>query len=546
MSPSPLTRFDLLVALALAALVIVAGSWQMAPGVCGACHDDAIYVSTAKALAQGQGYRMIDVPGSPPQTKYPIAYPAVLAALWRLWPTFPDNLVLMQGITLLTGAGTVALGYLYLVRFGYFSRTIAAGAGTLCATAPTFLYYSVQTMAEMPFALLSIAALWGLELALERTSSSRGAQFGVGVLLAMPFLCRTIGATLIVGGLWVWFWKGRPLRWCLTGVLVATLPWILWSLSGRGDWDRDPVEGYYTDYVGQWSIGDVSTLFSVVFCNALFIVYGSAHLVLEGASTLAKPGLGSLPTAIVLMLPGAAAWLAMTPGLRQGRVLPWALAAYLAAMLVWSWHPGRFLVPILPCLAAYLLSVPAAVVSRLGLGIGSQRAAAIGLALIAIANGALLVRHAGVVSRTGYPLANITDTQADWASFRRVFAWLAQHSQPTDVVACGLDSMVGLYAGRQAFRPVVYNPGQLFYGQSAAKSMDRELAEILECRRPRFLVQLPMPGHPWEQPLNEAVDALRRTHPHWLVVVYQDADPRFVIYQLDRSRSPEAGLAASP
>ena len=48
-------RKDVLVALGLALVVLVAGHWYMVRGGCGNHHDDAIYVSTAKAIAQGEG-----------------------------------------------------------------------------------------------------------------------------------------------------------------------------------------------------------------------------------------------------------------------------------------------------------------------------------------------------------------------------------------------------------------------------------------------------------------------------------------------------------
>ena len=43
----------------------------MVPGVCGVYHDDGVYISTAKALTQANGYRLINLPDSPPETKYP-------------------------------------------------------------------------------------------------------------------------------------------------------------------------------------------------------------------------------------------------------------------------------------------------------------------------------------------------------------------------------------------------------------------------------------------------------------------------------------------
>src|SRR5689334_15476136 len=41
----------------------------------GRAHDDSIYLTTAKALATGQGYRIISLPYEPAQTKYPPFYP---------------------------------------------------------------------------------------------------------------------------------------------------------------------------------------------------------------------------------------------------------------------------------------------------------------------------------------------------------------------------------------------------------------------------------------------------------------------------------------
>jgi len=150
-------------AVALALLTIALGAWQMVPGVSGIYHDDGIYVCTAKALAQGQGYRLINLPGSPIQTKYPIIYPALLAVVWKIWPVFPDNLALMQWLTLLSGAAAVGLSYLYLIRFGYFSAGIACAAGLLAGTSPQYLHFSVITMSESTFLLLLVLSMWLLE-----------------------------------------------------------------------------------------------------------------------------------------------------------------------------------------------------------------------------------------------------------------------------------------------------------------------------------------------------------------------------------------------
>jgi hypothetical protein len=67
-----------------------------APPQVGFTEDDGIYLTTARALADGRGYRHFSLPGEPYQTKYPILYPLSLAVVWRAFPGFPENVVAAQ------------------------------------------------------------------------------------------------------------------------------------------------------------------------------------------------------------------------------------------------------------------------------------------------------------------------------------------------------------------------------------------------------------------------------------------------------------------
>jgi hypothetical protein len=187
-----LTRQDWYLALFLVILTVLLGSWYMISGISGVFHDDGIYVSTAKALAEGRGYSLINLPGAPAQTKYPPLYPAVLSIIWKLCPTFPDNLIYMQFITLLSGAATVGLAYLYMVRFGYFSRGVVLGAGALTLTSIFYLYFCTLTLSELPFALLVVVTLWALERQDENHFLKPKGQFFLGVILSLPILTSTM------------------------------------------------------------------------------------------------------------------------------------------------------------------------------------------------------------------------------------------------------------------------------------------------------------------------------------------------------------------
>ena len=82
----------------------------------GGYHDDGIYVTTAKAIATGQGYRIISLPYSPAETKYPPLYPFLLSLIWNVNPNFPQNLTPMTLLSIAATLGFLALAYRYLVE----------------------------------------------------------------------------------------------------------------------------------------------------------------------------------------------------------------------------------------------------------------------------------------------------------------------------------------------------------------------------------------------------------------------------------------------
>jgi hypothetical protein len=79
--------------LLLAAATILAPSYwaSLKTPAAGIYHDDAIYILTARTLAEGRGYSIDSLPTPIAQTKYPILFPALLAVVWKLMPDFPAN-----------------------------------------------------------------------------------------------------------------------------------------------------------------------------------------------------------------------------------------------------------------------------------------------------------------------------------------------------------------------------------------------------------------------------------------------------------------------
>src|SRR5688572_6363137 len=110
---SRMINLILLIILSGASLLYFAA---MRPDRFGAYHDDGIYVTTAKALATGEGYRIISLPYEPAQTKYPPFYPFLLSIIWRISPDFPENLTWMMMLSVAATVSFLGLTYRYLVE----------------------------------------------------------------------------------------------------------------------------------------------------------------------------------------------------------------------------------------------------------------------------------------------------------------------------------------------------------------------------------------------------------------------------------------------
>ena len=143
-----------------------------APAV-GFYHDDGIYLVTAKALAEGRGYRIISLPGGPPQTKYPILFPAVLSVAWKIFPSFPENALFLKTIPLLSAIVWLWLSY-RLIREETGSHDVALWIVLLTAASSEVVFFSTTFMSETFFACLATGALIWLKR-LEGTGSGRGA-----------------------------------------------------------------------------------------------------------------------------------------------------------------------------------------------------------------------------------------------------------------------------------------------------------------------------------------------------------------------------------
>jgi hypothetical protein len=284
-------------------------------------------------------------------------------------------------------------------------------------------------------------------------------------------------------------------------------------------------EAYYSvhNYLDWWSVGS----WRVPLTNALWIAFGTAHLQAE-----------SLLTNVAWLVPvtvGLLTWIRIIRASREAsRPLPLMLLGYAAVMLIWTWPPRRFLSPLLPFLSFYTVEAFGQAFNWLHARLRTLLAVGV-VAGVLCANTYHIVRTRAVIEETEYPARTYVVSQAPtFAAYYDLFSWIRANTDPRDVIASGLDSMVYLYTDRQAIRPFVVNPGALFYGLPGRPLGDiDDLAGLLVSARVGYVVELPMPEFSEMEPLTQLFSELRRERPGCLREVYQvPADSRFVISRI--------------
>ena len=434
-------RRERLLVFALAATVLLVAVLTVTPWPVGAFQDDAIYTVLAKALANGEGFRLTNLPGSPYNTHYPPGYPLVLAALWKLWPAFPDNIVLFKFVNaFFLSAAAVGTYVLCRTRWGFapWQAAVAALIGTVSVTV---LLITGVVLSEPLF----LALLFPTLLACERAADTGDVRTAIvaGLLVGVLAMVRTLGAFALPAALLVLLLRGHWRALFALGFAAALflVPWQLWVTAHQGE-IAHPLVGKYGSY-GAWLVegyrqGGWDFARAAVVRNAQDIDSTISYMLLPVAQRLPR---GIVFVSLLVFLVAG-----MKRYARNAPVTLGFLACYMLVVMLWPFEPNRFLLAIWP-LWFPLAAVGAVACWQLRL----PRAALVPWR-------AVIVVTAGAMSG-GYLWYNgIGYSNKWWAAVQRnagerarpIAEWVARHTSPSAVLSTEDDLIIYLYTGRKA------------------------------------------------------------------------------------------------
>jgi len=511
-------------------LFLIVGWMSLSTGNFGAFHDDGIYAVTARSLAVTGEYRITSLPGEPYQRKYPIVFPALLAAVWRIAGDFPANIVWLKAVSLLAGAVFLSLTFGLLRTVGVSPWTAAVITG-VCAVNPKTGALAHVVISELAYGAISIGALWLLERAIRENPSS-GMGLATGWVAGLAYQTRTVGLALVLAMIIVAIWRRRwrVLAGGTLGVVLAVGVCRLW----QGPTNEVPLAyEYYVDYGGWFlnAVRDLGWRYAVIV--PLKNLVTCTVSVVQTALPDMKDFTGFVPKQFVVVVVNAMfvaivagtalIWSTLIPGWIRRKHEAWSiyLLLYSAIILLWPFPPHeRFIVPVLPLILLAMWE-----------GFQSVRLPARMFRVTATIAGVIVV-----VSAVAGGFVRLTKPHVKPSLHR--YEWIRSNTAPGDVIACVLDPNCYLYTGRKAVSIAIRDVAP-FYGPKGKHQIRLDkLAAMVRTSNAAYVMLELVPGNEFmADPAREAVGKLQQDSPGQLEEVWHDDAEKATIYRVREVKS---------
>jgi hypothetical protein len=483
-APVPLTaqvvnsRFVPLVVAGLVATIILFVATTQPAGV---FWDDGVYLITARALANGDGYRFMHLPGSPAAVHFPPGWPLLLAAVWKVIPSFPENLVAYRLLNPMIAATAAGLSCAYAIRRLELDARVAALAAIVFAAALPLLILDTVLFSEPAFLALLVASLFAADRAV--VSGTMRDALVVGAVAGVTTLTRSTGLVLVpaIAGALLLARRPRQAGVALAAALALILPWQLWSSVGAGEL-AEPLRGNYGPYL-PWLADAVRErgprfLAAVAWQNIVSMQQSLAVVFFPIGLRWVRPLLVAL--VIVVGVTGVVqAW-------KRATTLCLFLACYAVLVVVWPYSPDRFAWAVWP-LVGSVLALGAMTAYGLLRHTGSPRA-------VRFSAGVLVgVTILATLGASFYSARGISRGWADVAQRRNaarllpVAEWVARNTPADAVIACDGEPLVHLYTGRRVVPVHILSPDEYLAGTPLQQAAD-DMRRLITAGRADFAV----------------------------------------------------------
>ncbi len=220
----------------IAATVVVVGAIYLLrlDGVAGLIKDDAWYILLAKALATGQGYKLISSAAAQILPTVPPGFPALLAPVFWINPSFPDNVWLLKLVSIAALAIAAVACYFDFTRHRQVDPPTAVALVAIVFLTPAIVFLATSTvMSDCVFLAFQLVAVVAIERAVRDDPSHAATAVAAAILTAITYLVRITGLALIAAALGYFVTRRRYREAAIFAavVLISVMPWELYARS---------------------------------------------------------------------------------------------------------------------------------------------------------------------------------------------------------------------------------------------------------------------------------------------------------------------------
>ncbi|MEN8144396.1 MAG: hypothetical protein ABFS14_05535 [Gemmatimonadota bacterium] len=528
-------RFRLITAAAIAVAVSGVTMWAQIPVGAGTYYDDGVYLALAQSLAEGDGYTYANLPGAIPGVKYPPLFPAVLAAGWKAFSAYPNNLGPLRGLNALIMGLAAGLSFLLFAR-GSRRRTVAMALVTVFGflTIPSL---SVSTvLVSEPLFLLTTAGVLLASQKQFRMEESSVMALAVGGLAAATFLSRSIGIAVIAAVTIAALLRTgkRTAILVLAAAAVPSAAWLGWSQL-RASAVPGGIVGQYGSYLGWLGTDSGGGVWESL--NRIWRAHGPP--LVETLRFVWIPRSPNLGVYVVLILAAAALVAGLRSVWRRNPALALFIPSYLAIVFVWPYEPYRFYYAALPFVHLVVAEGALVGVRKFRSDFPSWGMPVAALAGLVLLLNTLSYQGQGYANRSWAPPQTIPA-----AAYNPLAAWIRGNTPADAVIASGLDPYLYWETGRKSVPSWGFSAGDYGVYTSQPEELAADFDRIRDSFNPSYVAVIE-----GDYKAAHALEAYLELHPERLEKVYETEDglpTKGVIYRLRPGQSGGLSPPTSP
>lgn len=494
--------------------------------------DQSIYLVCAKALAAGNGYRLINFPAAPQATLYPAGYSALLVPFVSVSNSFPALVLLSRLFSTFCCLIFLFVSYKLLC---YFMASRVAGLTTaVIGLAPSVFTASGSILSDPPFQVL---LLFGL-LLLAKTSvlpekhhSGKyiSHAFIAGLCIGGCLLLRSIGIVfaLTIGLQYMLRRDLKRLTHFAVGVLILYLPWFVYSTKNGGGSFRAYATAFKDDY---YPYAPFDNLYGLLdgLSRQLLLPFSTTNtgikIISQLHSSRATLCIGICLAIFVLL--GCVRLFKNHQGMVAGFLL------YMVTVIVCPWDPNRYAVPMLPLAA--ILAFEGIRFIKSGISSGAAWTKFSTVLLVAVLTQSILVDLMWMKNIVVFQHYAGKVSAKQWADTDTACKWLENNTTNNTLVISTYPYAVYLFANRKtlsqppsvdAMEKLLRAPVDNREVQTTDLNGDRPIY-VLATRRVHAMAR----RHGMEFGLS-TVDQFIQAHPHSLAEVWHNNDNDIRIYK---------------